>query len=1072
MNTKIRIVIDLQGAQIGDQFWKIKFYVLHLIEAFIRSNSNYEIHLVLNGNYQASIDSIRNRLSAYVLPTHIHIFYPINSDNLKNHEKKDLSEQLYKAFIQNLNPYILLLTSLFHSYEECGIIVQLDDINTYKVFAVISDFESHQFQNNALENHNHLEFYLKHFKKLQNCDFFFAPSTAAKRNTINILKVEDQKFCTINTVNSDFFIKNIQEKTSPNEGFESVGTDNKGNAESYPWQNIAYEMLDFINEKSKQSSSLQFDQKKKLAYVSPLPPEKTGIADYSAELIPALEKHYDIDLIVEQNQVVDERLNDKFNIYGPQYLKENYQKYDRILYHVGNSPFHIYIFDLLKIIPGVVVLHDFYLSNVEKYLAHVVFRNQYFQQSLYNNHGYKALSYFSLKGEDPAVLEYPCSLFIFDQALGIIFHSEFSKKLARDWYGYHCKNEPIPLLRSKCAHDFDRQKIKESLGFNADAFIITSFGFLGETKLNAVLLDAFLDSVMINETNCHLIFVGGYNGEYALNMLEKVKKNKMTHRVIFTNWTNVETYQNYLKISDVSVQLRSSSRGESSAAVLDCMNYGVPTIINANGSMAEIPNDVVIKIPDHFSTKDLRETIESLYFNTIVRQEIGIKGSSYIEEIRSPDRCAGQYFDQIETFYRQKKHPLQILDDVIKGIETEKEILECISAINKTLFKTSTVKTFFVDISVLVKQDLKTGMERVTRGLLTELLRNPPYGYRVEPVYATSEDTYRYARKYTAQFLNLINLDLDDEFIDYNEGDIFFLLDWAVETTIRHQDYLFALKNHGVKIVGFICDILPINRAEFFPKDMAYFAKWVDVLLRTSHQIICISETVAKDVKIYIEKKLSKDILFIKVDAINLGADIENSDPTKGLPNNAEEILSKLKKKISFLIVGTVEPRKGHMQVIEAFSSLWNEGYDYNLVIVGKVGWDKTIQASRVISGHPELNKRLFWLEGISDEYLSEIYSASTCLIAASEAEGYGLPIIEAAKHGLPVIARNISVFQEVSQGCVYFFEDSKNTLILRESILEWVKLFKENLHPRAEDIKTITWAESAGELTKKLIGN
>ena len=79
----------------------------------------------------------------------------------------------------------------------------------------------------------------------------------------------------------------------------------------------------------------------------------------------------------------------------------------------------------------------------------------------------------------------------------------------------------------------------------------------------------------------------------------------------------------------------------------------------------------------------------------------------------------------------------------------------------------------------------------------------------------------------------------------------------------------------------------------------------------------------------------------------------------------------------TFLTVGTIEPRKGHAQVLDAFELLWKEGVDANLVIVGKQGWMVEALAKRLRS-HPERNKCLFWLEGISDEYLENLYAAST----------------------------------------------------------------------------------------------
>ncbi|WP_115760418.1 glycosyltransferase, partial [Escherichia coli] len=89
---------------------------------------------------------------------------------------------------------------------------------------------------------------------------------------------------------------------------------------------------------------------------------------------------------------------------------------------------------------------------------------------------------------------------------------------------------------------------------------------------------------------------------------------------------------------------------------------------------------------------------------------------------------------------------------------------------------------------------------------------------------------------------------------------------------------------------------------------------------------------------------------------------------------------------------------------------------------------------------HAERNRRLFWLDGVSDEYLEKIYAASDCLIAASEGEGFGLPLIEAAQHKLPIIARDIPVFREVAGNhALYFSGATPDTLA--NAVKEWLTL-------------------------------
>jgi hypothetical protein len=101
-----------------------------------------------------------------------------------------------------------------------------------------------------------------------------------------------------------------------------------------------------------------------LAFVSPLPPKKTGIVDHAAELLPELARYYDITVIVEQVQVMDAWVQANTPIRDVAWFRAHAWQFDRVVYQFGNSDKHIHMFALLAEIPGVVVLNDFFLSGV------------------------------------------------------------------------------------------------------------------------------------------------------------------------------------------------------------------------------------------------------------------------------------------------------------------------------------------------------------------------------------------------------------------------------------------------------------------------------------------------------------------------------------------------------------------------------------------------------------------------------------------------------------------------------------------------------------------------------------
>jgi glycosyltransferase involved in cell wall biosynthesis len=167
-------------------------------------------------------------------------------------------------------------------------------------------------------------------------------------------------------------------------------------------------------------------------------------------------------------------------------------------------------------------------------------------------------------------------------------------------------------------------------------------------------------------------------------------------------------------------------------------------------------------------------------------------------------------------------------------------------------------------------------------------------------------------------------------------------------------------------------------------------------------------------------------------------------------------------------MVGTIEPRKAHAQALAAFELLWQKGIDVNLVIVGKQGWMVDAVAT-ALRGHPQLGKKLFWLHGVSDQMLTEAYRLAAALLAASLGEGFGLPLIEAAQHGLPIIARGLPVFREVSGEHAFYFEGTEPAQ-LADAINQWLDLYRQGMAPASSAMPWLTWSESAQQLLDTIV--
>jgi glycosyltransferase involved in cell wall biosynthesis len=343
-----------------------------------------------------------------------------------------------------------------------------------------------------------------------------------------------------------------------------------------------------------------------------------------------------------------------------------------------------------------------------------------------------------------------------------------------------------------------------------------------------------------------------------------------------------------------------------------------------------------------------------------------------------------------------------------------------------------------VDVSVIHQRDARTGIQRVVRALLLQLMRAPPIGYRICPVFATRHHGYRYAE---SNFLDTPAQDSSNaaRAVQVQNGDLFLGLDLSAHLLPRHQAQILRWKRNGVKLHVLVYDLLPLQHPEWFnPKTTRNFERWIRWLAVYADSAICISEAVRTELHNWLSTHFDLLPSSISASTIVLGADIDASAPSGGLPNNADTLLAHLRERNSVLMVGTLEPRKGHDQALAAFEHLWQKVEAApSLVLVGRAGW-KTDVMQEKLRNHAESGNRLFWLDNVSDEYLICLYSACRGVLIASRAEGFGLPLVEAALHGKPVLARDLPVFREMKATHLTYF-DSETPLGLANALVHWL---------------------------------
>ena len=279
------------------------------------------------------------------------------------------------------------------------------------------------------------------------------------------------------------------------------------------------------------------------------------------------------------------------------------------------------------------------------------------------------------------------------------------------------------------------------------------------------------------------------------------------------------------------------------------------------------------------------------------------------------------------------------------------------------------------------------------------------------------------------------NLDLDelhpkialDEIVskpvrDISDCKIIFLA--FLNASLPFKRILELKKSNNLRVISIIHDIMPAKNPEWFlTPDNSLDSKF-------KHQ--------SKNLfQLYLQMTLSLADIVI-VNSYQVKSDIEKLGwrysaqievvPLGTYTKPQEQISLQHQNYVNCIYLSTVEPRKAHAQLIEAFEILWARQVDVRLNIVGNEGWliDDLVKS---ILNHDEFNKRLFWHKGLSDDKVNEIYSQSQIAFAVSFDEGFGLNIEEALARGLKVIARDIQVFRERKNENLYFFDGGATAL-------------------------------------------
>lgn len=380
-------------------------------------------------------------------------------------------------------------------------------------------------------------------------------------------------------------------------------------------------------------------------------------------------------------------------------------------------------------------------------------------------------------------------------------------------------------------------------------------------------------------------------------------------------------------------------------------------------------------------------------------------------------------------------------------------------------------KHLYVDVTELALHEGRTGVQRVTLEILRALLATPPHDHVIRPVYAAPGQPYRLAASFVARMRGSAEEKDADVLMDARAGDVFLGLDHSLQAVVERALDLDAMHAQGVRI-WFVCnDTLPLIQPEWFPAVVHHrFETWLRTVARVADGVACISRATEDELHSRLEAWNVRQSRPLKLAHFALGADLAPLAPDATPTKEETALFKRLRGKLTFLMVGTLEPRKGHAQALEAFNLLWAHGIDITLVIAGLPGWMTDI-VQRRIRHHDEFGRRLFWFMGASDALLEKLYATCTALLAPSEGEGFGLPLIEAARHDLPILCRDLPVFREIAGEHATYFS-GRDAESLADAVSAWLDSWRSGKVPAIHGMHWVTWAASARQLVGVVLGD
>lgn len=395
----------------------------------------------------------------------------------------------------------------------------------------------------------------------------------------------------------------------------------------------------------------------RIAYFSPLPPARSGIATYSANLLPHLANHADLILFTDNAEQVDPVLQQQFVVREIDSFAGLWKEdVDICLYQMGNNiTYHEKIYATLLRYPGVVMLHDINLHSFfgELYLA----RNQFSAYAREMGYAYGVLGLNEARqahrqNRPYKIYEYPLFERTVQASLGVAVHSRYAYDMVNGRLP-QTSIAHIPLLQADSASQSpSSQAAKAALGFAPDTLLLSSFGYMAASKRIDVALRAFA-TLSHQFPQLTYALVGAMIEGYTLRSL--ITELNLENKVRCVGYADESTFQTYMAATDIGINLRYPSLGETSATLFRLMGAAKPTLVSNVDTFVELPDDVCLKIDvDAQEQSQIETALRTLVVDETRRRQMGLHAHAYIQQECDPATVAGKYMHFIRTIVERR----------------------------------------------------------------------------------------------------------------------------------------------------------------------------------------------------------------------------------------------------------------------------------------------------------------------------------------------------------------------------------------------------------------------------------